>query len=307
MMKKVINILFVICSIQTAFAAVPKKIIQETIEAAAKVSGKSVGLISRKSAAAVLQKMVLKYGDDALKVVEHGGLEAFNVGKKYGDDFWKLSRTAKPAAIRSLVLHADDLMPAARRLGKDFMTLEGKVPGLGRKIVSEFGDDAAIVLAKNASPDDISKIVGYAAHADSPATKRMLLEAYKKGGSKFLKNLNWKHIVATGLSAAAIVSAYKVSNGIEEGIVDIAQNDPETFERVTDNITSPIYAALWIAVVILLVPLAAVMWKITEFINRCGNKNRSMPETKASEKHQMSDQALTAVSPETITEKQERS
>ena len=34
-----------------------------------------------------MKKLASKYGDDALKMVRHGGVEALHLGEKYGDDF----------------------------------------------------------------------------------------------------------------------------------------------------------------------------------------------------------------------------
>lgn len=260
-MKYWIISMIIACGIHVSATAAPVKIIQETIEAAAKISGKSLSRASRTAAVATLKKIVSKYGDDVLKVVKNGGLEALQVGKKYGDDFWRLTRGANPSAIRSLVLHADDLMPVAKRLGKDFLILEGKVPGLGAKVVAEFGDDAAIMLAKNASPDDISKILGYAGRADSPATKKVLIETYKKGGGKFLKHLDWKHIASAGLSTAAIVSAYKLSNGIEDGLKTTAEEHPETFKEIVNNLLAPISFGMWLLIAAAIIPLALLTYK----------------------------------------------
>ncbi len=215
-------------------------VVQETIEAAIKISGKSMSRASRKAAELSLKKLVSKYGDDALKMVRHGGVEALQIGEKYGDDFLRLAKNASPRAIRSVTLHADELLPIARKLGKDFMMLEGKVPGLGAKVVAEFGDDTAVMLARNASADDISKLLGAAAHADSPATKKLLVETYKTGGSKFLEKISWKHIAAAGLSAATITAAYKVSDGVEEGLETLAEKHPETFKDYLVTVSAPL-------------------------------------------------------------------
>ena len=235
-------------------------IIQETIEVAAKVSGRMLSSSSRKAAEKILIKAVRTYGDDALKVVKHGGLEALKQGAKHGDDFWKLARHATPGAARSLALHADDLMPIAKRLGSSFMQLEGKVPGLAAKVVSEFGDDAARHLAAQASPNDISKLLGYASKADSPATKRLLLESYKKSGNSFLKKLDSKTILAVGLTASMITASYKVSDGIQNGIEKVAVSNPETFKEVVNDFAFPFKWLGVLLIVLFILPVLNV-WK----------------------------------------------
>lgn len=252
-MKFIIASLMLFCGMQFA-AAAPVKIIQETIEFAAKVSGRTLSPLSKKAALKALTKAFEKYGDDVLKMTRHGGLEALKIGNKYGDDFWRLARNAEPSAVRSLVLHSDDLIPIAKRLGSDFMLLESKVPGLGAKIVSEFGDDAARTLARTASADDMSKLLAYAGKADSAATKKLLYDSYQKGGSKVLNALNWKNIMAAGLSAAMITGAYKVTDGIEDGLKIVAEKEPEKFVDAINNVVSPVRWILFVVCFVLLTP-----------------------------------------------------
>ena len=233
-------------------AAAVAKSIPDAVEFAAKKSGKALSPAMRKSAEIAVEKAVANYGDDVLKTVTHGGLESLEVGAKYGDDFWRLCHSATPGAVRSLALHADNLMPIAKRLGPDFMVLEGKVPGLGAKTVQLFGDDAAKALAK-APADDLAKLVGYAEKADNAKTVAHLYNTYQKD-NRILKYLNWKTIMASGLSVAAITGAYKVSNGIEESLTTAAEKSPTTF--------------LIIIGLIALVILALIVWKIIPFFKR---------------------------------------
>ena len=156
-------IIAVLCC-NSAFAgviSVAVKTIPDAVTVAARKSGKALSPAMRNAAETAVKKAVANYGDDVLKTVAHGGLETLEVGAKYGDDFWRLCHNATPDAVRSLALHADDLMPIAKRFGPDFMTLEGKVPGLGSKVVQTFGDDAVKGLSK-APADDIAKLIGYA-------------------------------------------------------------------------------------------------------------------------------------------------
>lgn len=230
-------------------------VIQETIETAAKVSGRVLSHSSGKAAEKILTKVVQQYGDDALKVVKNGGLEAIKQGRKYGDDFWKLAKHASPQTVRSLALHADELMPVAKRIGPQFIYLENKVPGLASKVATEFGDDAVRYLAKNASPNDVSKLLGFAGKADSPATKKLLFENYRKGGTSILKKLDTKKILALGLTASMITATYKISDGIETGIEQVAQSNPETFQNVVGNIVLPFQILIGILVVLFAWPL----------------------------------------------------
>lgn len=272
-MKHFLLSMMIVCGL---FSSAMAGVIQETIEAAVKISGKSMSRASRQAAVASLKKLASKYGDDALKMVRHGGVEALHLGEKYGDDFLRLAKNASPRAIRSVTLHADELLPIARKLGKDFMMLEGKVPGLGAKVVAEFGDDTAVMLARNASAGDISKLLGLAVHADSPATRKLLVETYKTGGSKFLEKISWKHIAATGLSAATITAAYKISNGVENGLEIVADKHPETFKDSFVTLAAPF--AWGITAILLAIPAA---WIAKRCLRICREKRGKDAEKKS--------------------------
>ena len=228
-------------------------------------------------------KAFAKYGDDVFRVLEKGGLEALKQGERHGKDFWKLCSHATPQAARSMALHADTLMPIARRVGKDFVTLEGKVPGLGAECVKFFGDKSAKTLA-HAPAGEITQLVGYARRADSPQTAKLLHEAYQKSNGQVLKHLSWKHIMATGLSTGAIISAYKLSGGVAE----LAEKHPERFERIIDKWTWPIPAFLAGLLLILL-------WQAWRIISRTGKwvsskiPQQAEPQQDKAVKHDNSD------------------
>lgn len=245
----------------TATAAPAAKIVGEAVEQAAKRSGKTLAPAARKAANQTAKKLATQYGDDVLKVVADGGLETLNQGLKHGDDFWHLARL-RPAAARVLALHADDLVPLAKRLGPTVLDLEVKAPGISRRLVATFGDDAIKQLA-HAPAADLPRLVGYAQKADNPATAKMLLDYYGKAssGTAFLDHLSWKHIMSSGLSAAAIIAAFQVSTGVREGLETTAENSPETFAQTVDSLTAPVRVGLYALVVVLLLPLAGWSWR----------------------------------------------
>ncbi|MBO4621008.1 MAG: hypothetical protein J5654_12985 [Victivallales bacterium] len=233
MIHKTVILFTLLFTVSMVFAgpasAVTRRVVSETIEQAAKKSGKALTPAVRKASEKALTQACKQYGDDVLKVVARGGLETLEQGSKHGTDFWRIcSRT--PQVARSFALHADDLLPLARRIGPEFVKLEGRVPGLGKKAVECFGDDAVKVLVK-LSPDDAAKMIAYAGKADSPKTAKLLLKHYKKTSGTILKHLDGKRIMAVGLSAAMVTAAYKVSDGVEDGLKDVAHNSPETFTR----------------------------------------------------------------------------
>ena len=241
MMGKLILLLGMMIAVSTVLplSAVPVSVTRKAAAKAVSIAAKRSGRVLTPAARIAMEeaacKAFAKYGDDVFRVLEKGGLEALKQGERHGKDFWKLCSHATPQGARSLALHADTLMPIARRVGKDFVTLEGKVPGLGAECMKLFGDQSAKTLAR-APAGEITQLVGYARRADSPRTARLLHEAYRKSGGQVLKHLSWKHIMAGGLSAGAIIAAYKLSGGVAE----LAEKHPESFERIIDKWTWPI-------------------------------------------------------------------
>lgn len=225
-----LSLLLTQAALYSAPIGIAKKAIEETIEFAARKSGVVLAPATRKTAENALKAAIIKYGDDALFVVRKGGLETLQQGAKYGDDFWKICMKGSPDAVRSLTLHADELFPIVKRCGKDFLILEGKVPGLGARTVELFGD-ASIKTFKNAPPSHITQMVGFANKANSPKNVELLYDGYVKSGGKILDHLNWKHIMAGGLSSAAIIAAYKATGAIET----LAENNPELLADALSN------------------------------------------------------------------------
>ena len=54
----------------------------------------------------------------------------------------------------------------------------------------------------------------------------------------------WKTVAAGGAAAGTIIAAYKVSDGVEEGIKTVAKEKPEVFADTLSVLTWPIRCAL---------------------------------------------------------------
>ena len=250
---KVLFVLALGCAVFSAEAVGAKllsKTMEKTLEIAAGRSGRTLTKGSKILLGREMLKITARHGDDVLPLVEHGGLEVLEQGIRHGDDFWKLCRKV-PAASRSLALHSDELLPLAKRIGPEVLHLEAQVPGLSARFAREFGDEGVRFVSRH-SPQDVPRLLGYAAKADSPATKKFFFETYKnsKNPSVFLDALNWKNIMTGGLSAAAIVGAYKVSDGIQTGL-----RNPEAAQNVINTLLSPVRCILYVLFILLLFPL----------------------------------------------------
>ena len=210
------------------------KYLDDVLEIASKVSGKTLTPAGRKLALTQLRNAVAKHGDMAIIAARKGGFELMTVAGKYGDDVWQFAGKV-PAGARALAMRPRELLPLTRRIGTEVLELEARSPGMTRHVVKNFGDDGVRYFAKHVPAQDAARLMGYAGKADSPATRQMLLDYYKKGGTHFLEKLNWKQIMAGGLSAAAITAAYQITDGIQEGLTTVAESSPETFHKTASH------------------------------------------------------------------------
>ena len=224
-----------LCSQVAPVAKLASAAIDEALEAAAHVSGRTLPSEARLLALKQLDDAALKHGHQVLDAARTGGLELIEVAGKHGDDIWSFSSKV-PEAARLLATRPDELLPLARRIGTEVLEIEAKNPGLAKSVAKHFGDDAVRHLAKNAPPEDIAKLAGLAAKADSPATKALLFEKYMEGGAAFLAKLPAKQILATGLVAAMVIGTYQVSDGLQEGLKTTAENSPEVFAKTADKL-----------------------------------------------------------------------
>ena len=251
---------FTLCAVPASAA---RQAAAKAVTLAAKRSGRTLQPAARVAAEEAACKAFARYGDDVFHVMEKGGLESLKQGERYGKDFWKICSHAPPRAIRSLALHADTLLPLAKRIGPEFLALEGKVPGLGAKCVKLFGEKSAKTLA-NASAGEIKQLVGYAQKADSPRTVRLLHEAYEKSNGTILKHLSWKQIMAGGLSAGTVIAAYKLSGGVAK----LAETNPSEFVRLVTQLTWPLQLGLLVLVVLLCWEVGRIIVKAGRYLNK---------------------------------------
>jgi len=220
----------------------------EAIEAAARLSGRHLDDVSRAALRKTVATAARRHGDDVLVAMRHGGLELAEAAAKHGDDVWKWSSRV-PGAARSLALHADDLVPMTRRLGHNVLRLEAKAPGLPNMLTTRYSDDIMRSFVRTVRPDDATKVAGFLGKTDGPATRSLLLKRYSETDGKILKWLDWKMVMAFGLTAAVVTGAHEVSDGVQEGLKTVAQTSPETFGQTLADMVAPVTEPLgWLGV-----------------------------------------------------------
>ena len=237
-----------------AQAGIAVKAVTEAVELAAKKSGKFLSPAAKAGMEKALCKAAMEYG-----------VELLEAGVKYGDDVWLLCSKV-PGSARCLALAPETLLPLAKRIGPDVLLLETKAPGLAAKAAQNFGDDGIHALVRAGNPADMGRLVGYAERAESDHARKLLLNGYLEQGGKFLDRFNWKTVMAGGLSTAAIVGAYKTSDGIQTGLVEVSKTNPEVFQKTVKDVIEPVAIPVKIFLFVfgglLLYPLAVISLRL---------------------------------------------
>lgn len=200
-----------------AFSQVPAKVtrelIEETLEHAARSSERELGEQAvRKSLSETVERLTKTYGDDVLMVVRDGGLELVESVPKYGDDVIEIALKASPAARRAFARDMPELLPLARRVGADVLELEARTPGLAKQVFATFGDDAGRLIAREVPTEDVPRLLSYADKADSPETRELLLESYKKEGKTLFERVPVNLVLASGLTASMLYGTHELTD-----------------------------------------------------------------------------------------------
>ena len=83
---------------------------------------------------------------------------------------------------------------------------------------------------------------------------------------------SWKTIVASGAAAGTVIGAYKVSNGVEEGVKTVAKEHPEEFSKSLSVLTWPLRWGL------LILMCASGWWLWRKFVGKTTNNQRKEAE-----------------------------
>ena len=80
---------------------------------------------------------------------------------------------------------------------------------------------------------------------------------------------SWKTVAAGGAAAGTVIVAYKVSDGVQEGVKTVAKEHPEEFSNVLSVLTWPLRWGLLILMIV------SGWWLWRKFM---GNKNNQRKE-----------------------------
>ncbi len=89
---------------------------------------------------------------------------------------------------------------------------------------TSFGDDGAQQIARQVPAEDLPRLLKYAEQADTPETRCLLLDAYKKEGSLIFQRIPPSLVLATGLSASMIYVTHRETAPLDAAADAILEN-----------------------------------------------------------------------------------
>lgn len=230
------------------------EIIEETLDLAARRSGREISeRTAKKAATETLERLTKTYGDDVLRIVREGGIELVEAVPKYGDEVIEVALKSSPAARRALAKNVPELLPLAKRVGAEAIELEAKSPGLATKVFKTFGDDAGLIVAKNIPTEDVPRFLLYAEKADSPATRDLLLKSYQKEGPSLFERIPAKLVLAGSLTGAMLYGTHELTEPARAMGDAIRKND--------DVAVTAIQASIRWGAICIFVVIVSLLWR----------------------------------------------
>jgi len=224
-------------------------IAREAFEYATRRSGREfVEQAARESGERSVEAAMRKHGPKAAGAIADGGLELIEASAQHGDDVIRLALEAGPEARRAVALDAANLVPLARELGPEAVELEAKSPGLARRVIDTFGVDDARRITRTVPAEDLPRLVAYADAADTPQTRKLLLEAYEKEGPSLFERIPATFVLSGGVSSALIYGTHRLTAPFAATGARIA-NDPQLGKRVVDRAAQMVGAVMVIVTV----------------------------------------------------------
>jgi hypothetical protein len=230
----VLSLIVLSAAASSAIAGGTATIVREAVELASRRSGRKLAeQATRESAHTVVESAVRRYGPKAADAFADGGLELIEAGTRYGDDVVRLAVTSGPAARRALALDPGNLVPLVRELGPEALEIEAKSPGLARTVFVQFGPDGARRLATAVPAEDMPRLIAYADRADTPQTRKLLLEAYEKEGPGLFARIPPNLVLAGGVTTAMIYGTHRLTAPVA-ALGEQIHRDPLLARRTLD-------------------------------------------------------------------------
>jgi hypothetical protein len=87
-----------------------------------------------------------------------------------------------------------------------------------------------------------------------------------------VRKVPWQTVAAGGVAAGTVIAAYKISDGVEDGLKTVAQEKPEAF---TDSLSVLTWPFRWAVLIALLCSGYFIWRRIKKYFNTKGYKNEN--------------------------------
>ena len=85
-----------------------------------------------------------------------------------------------------------------------------------------------------------------------------------------VRKVPWQTVAAGGVAAGTVIAAYKISDGVEDGLKTVAEEKPEAF---TDSLSVLTWPLRWAVLIALLCSGYFIWRRIKKYFNMKGYKN----------------------------------
>jgi len=133
-----------------------------------------------------------------------------------------------------------------------FARIEALAPGMPGAVIEKFTREEGVRLLRLPARE-MQRVLEISAHATDRAVPGALLEGAERGGMLFLEKITPGRILAGGISAAAVIAAYKAADKIPA--------TPETVRAGADMFRSLFLPVTCAAAVVILARGAAGIWR----------------------------------------------
>lgn len=178
--------------IPTCDAGISSKAVREAWKFIVKKSGKEIVEEGGEKLLKVkFEKLIAKYGDEVIPVIKKVGPRGINIAERHGNDAIRVMGKYGDNALIVLRRNADEVIPLIKRYGDNAIEACIKHPGVGRKLVSEFGKDG-VRAAKKLSTAEVIKLLRMKKKIKKSGKAKEIFEIITKYGGKAVDHID-KH------------------------------------------------------------------------------------------------------------------
>lgn len=223
------TMLLIVATASTANGS-PAKPVKELIEYFAKKFGRELAQEGVEQTTRRLDGLVARYGDEVLAVVKPIGPRGVAAAEEFGPAGVKILREGGQAGLVVLRRNGAEAVELASKYGDEAVGVIVHQPGIAADLLRAFPRNSYSAIAKLSSDEAVhlAKMAPDFAKM-SPKAQTTFLEKLALGGDDFVKWV-WKRkieIFGTGAGVVALISAYKVGDGVAEGVTNMFPSPPD--------------------------------------------------------------------------------